>query len=231
LTNNLPSKTPSKSDIYEAFNKTYADLNASIDHLSSASGTTASIAIKVDNDLYVSNLGDSRTLLLKADGSFIQCTEDAKVSTGGLRPTLTRFGEKIKKIAEKGISFASRFFHPPVNRVLDPQRNRLKNVQGGMGIGMASVLGDIDCCPQALRKPKISGPYPLNSGDRLLSASDGVFDLLSSSQVNTLAKSLPSSQIPAHIAQISMNVAFLAYGQKADQVDNTSVLCTDLIPL
>ena len=219
-------KNPSESDIYCALKKTFKELNLQIADFSYASGTTAAIAVKVQNKVYVANVGDSRILLLKKNGTFEQCTEDAKLKHGIRGEGLTRFGKEVKKNAEKDASFFDRLRGVPLFKAIDMKANRLKTTTGGWGINMASTIGDT-ICPQALREPKISGPYTLEPGDRLLAATDGVFEPLSSSQVNALAK----TNSPAQIGQIAMSVASRLYKNGAAEVDNTSILIATPIPL
>jgi serine/threonine protein phosphatase PrpC len=87
-------------------------------------------------------------------------------------------------------------------------------------------MGDFNT-PYALREPKIAGPYEIKPGDRLLAASDGVFDLLTSSLVNQICRQDESSLIPRLLGHVAMGVALQCY-REVIQIDNTTVLVADL---
>lgn len=54
-------------------------------------GTTATIALIINDRLWVANVGDSRTILVNQDGTAIQASEDAK-------PAIKRYQTKIEKL-------------------------------------------------------------------------------------------------------------------------------------
>jgi serine/threonine protein phosphatase PrpC len=218
-----------ETEIYAAIQKTYKDLNARIKHLSYLSGTTASVAIVIGEKMYASNVGDTRLLLLKGNGTFEQCTEDAHLGLNKFNAQygLSRFGKKIERIANKTSSILSRILG--LNQVILRKKTdpRLIPTFKGYGINMASTMGDT-CCPQALRDPAIAGPYTLETNDRILGASDGVFDHLTSRQVNTLCKGKKNSEIPEFLAHLSFRIASKRY-RHTSQIDNASVVVTNPI--
>ena len=224
LTKNKPFSQISDADMNHLIKEVYRKLNAEIKKYKLANaGTTASIGFQLGRKVFVANVGDSRILLLKKDGTFIQCTEDGTVGSNKHKVAgLSRFGREVEKKVSGFGELVSSVIH------FANKTWRLIN-QNGYGINLASTMGDWGL-PYALREPKISGPYQIESEDRLLAASDGVFDLIPSVMVNEICKDKATKEIPNWLGHVSLGVAFRTYSEQLPQVDNTVVLIADLAP-
>lgn len=212
--------TLSDPDIYKALKETNKELNRRLyNHLGgNPGGTTASVALKINDLLYVSNVGDSRTILLNGDKTFIQCSEDANLmtekTTTAQNPTMSRLGrEAMLRAAMGGFSREQTIGQD------DNGHWRLRNKKGELFVNMTSGFGDFECVPFITSKPKISGPYPIEPGSRLLMGSDGLFDGLTSCQCNQIANSEGVS-----VEQILWTLGCVAMGVfGAEHADNTSI--------
>ena len=73
--------------IFKALHECFRKLD---ENYTGPDGTTATVALLLDGKVWVANVGDSRTILVK-DGKAIQASEDAK-------PTMARYKKKIEKL-------------------------------------------------------------------------------------------------------------------------------------
>lgn len=73
--------------IFHAFKSSFNELNA---ECKGNNGTTATVVLIINDDIWVANTGDSRTILV-SDQQIVQASEDAK-------PNLKRYVDKIKKL-------------------------------------------------------------------------------------------------------------------------------------
>lgn len=152
--------------IYKALKATFIQLdrmNAFV-----CEGTTATVAVLLGNKIWVANVGDSRTILVKRDGTVIQASEDAS-------PDNLRFNKKIKKLG--GIVFGERVF---------------SGVCGSLGV--ARAVGDHGF--QAVQNgsmnkivvpnPKLTC-FPLEDflGGHLALACDGLYDVATTNEVGS----------------------------------------------
>jgi serine/threonine protein phosphatase PrpC len=219
LRKSLPSKKIndlSSAEVKLVIENTFQALNEQLQYNPEVnhSGTTASIAFKIGDKLYVANVGDSRIILMTKEGDLIHCTED-----GSVEPN--RFTEEvIRKAAPDGLK---------PEQVFSLEKERLIRPDGSYGLNMVSTMGSF-LYPYAIRVPKISGPYTITPGLRILGASDGVFTLLTSKQVHDLCKDKPTHEIPYFLGNLSKGIAYYYYSKKTWCVDNVSVLAADLIP-
>lgn len=196
-------------DIHDALQNTFLEIDS---HLKTRSGTTATVVFKQGNEFYVANVGDSRAILMKKDGPVEQCSEDAKIMTEGNGYQFTRFTLEL-------INRVNKTFSEVIAKRNDGWR--MLDTNGNVAINMVSSLGDFHCRPHSTPVPKISGPYTVEPGDRILIASDGLFDALTTAQVHTLASPLPADRIGHRLGHIAMG----AYGKNAD---NTTILTIEV---
>lgn len=121
-------------------------------------GSTATLAVVLDNKLWVANLGDSRTILVKETGSVMQLSEDAK-------PADPRYLRGIQ------------------NRGGWVRMGRTPRVQGRLAV--ARAFGDHALEPFVSSRPKIT-MVPLSEiprGSHIVLACDGVYDVASTRQI------------------------------------------------
>ncbi len=113
-------------------------------------GTTANVMMEVNGDLWAANSGDSRSFLIKPDGTSIQMTEDAK-------PTDKKFADRIK--ARGG-------------DVILNKANGIARTAGGVGDHFS--YGTIPVRPQISKFPK---PKEGWAGFSYVQACDGLYDI------------------------------------------------------
>lgn len=220
----LASKISAKSTIAEiktGFESTYKELNERLkfEPFSHNGGTTATIAIKIGDQLFVANVGDSRMILLGNEGTFIQCSEDANIECGKKSQSrkLTRFAQEVQRKADLAGIEAFELSDNMELLLIGEKLSRLN---------MASIMGGF-LYPLALREPEVAGPFQIEPGMRLLGATDGIFDLLSSAQVSLVCKDKKTTEIPDFLGNLGIGVAYRSYGEIFKQVDNTSLLVVD----
>ena len=130
-------------------------------------GTTATIAVILNDHIWIANVGDSRALLVQDEGVAIQATEDAK-------PEMDKYKRKVEQLGGE-VTYASDVNGAiwRVNKILAVAR----------AIGDKIILGKSgQCCISP--KPKITR-FPLKDfkGGYLALACDGLFDVASTNQV------------------------------------------------
>lgn len=143
----------------ECFVALDADLPLEVD------GTTATVAFVIEEKIWVANVGDSRTIIVKQGGETIQASEDAK-------PNMPTYRKTIEKL--NGRVFQGRV---------------MANLAVARAIGDKSIVGfnkdgtfNNQCCVSP--KPKITC-FPLQEvvGGHLVLACDGLYDVASTNQV------------------------------------------------
>jgi serine/threonine protein phosphatase PrpC len=134
-------------------------------------GTAATVAIVLNNKIWVANLGDSRTMLVKKDGTTIQATEDAK-------PNIKRYRKKIIKLG--GFVLFNR-----VNGMLALARS----------IGDHTIGKNNICCVSPT--PKITC-YSLEEfkGGHIVLACDGLTDVATTNEVGQAIKQMVEQAKP-----------------------------------
>ncbi|CAN1354034.1 Probable protein phosphatase 2C 6 [Linum perenne] len=176
------------------------------------SGTTAVTLIKLDEDLIIGNVGDSRAVLATRndDGSLlaVQLTVD-------LKPDLPREAARIQQC--KGRVFALQD-EPEVARVWLPNND-------SPGLAMARAFGDF--CLKDFGLISVPDLYyrRLTSKDEfIILASDGVWDVLSNKEAVDIVASAPSR---ATAARALIDCAVRAWRLKypTSKNDDCAVVC------
>jgi serine/threonine protein phosphatase PrpC len=170
--NNQNSLT--EEGIFKALKTCFQKLDASYENFKD--GTTAIVAIILGNRLWVANAGDSRTILVKKDGSATQTSEDAK-------PDIPRYEEKIKKLG--GYVAEGEFFG---------EKTGTFRVNGSLAtaraIGDKYLVGKSGkCCISP--DPKITN-YSLDDFKEgyLVIACDGLYDVATTNEVGQAIKEM-----------------------------------------
>lgn len=148
-------------------------------------GTTATVAIILNQKIWVANVGDSRTILVKKNGETIQASEDAK-------PDIPRYRKQIEKrggTVKNGRIFGS-------GTTLSTAR----------AIGSQNVRG-------VSASPKITS-YSLRdfNGGHIVLASDGLYDVATTNQVGRVVDQM-SKDSAENIASRLVHSAMLSNSQ------------------
>lgn len=127
-------------------------------NVSGQSGTTLTVALIVDDEVWAVNVGDSRILLQEADGTLTQLTKDA--SPIRAQPSVERRG----------------------GEVLDEKRVG----KGTQTLGTARSIGDMQI-PGVTPRAKVTMCSLPHQGGRLILGCDGLFECLTTNEVGQLA--------------------------------------------
>ncbi|MCE5318208.1 MAG: protein phosphatase 2C domain-containing protein [Parachlamydia sp.] len=146
--------------VWNALKVALVDLSRN--YKSNEGGATANVCLQIGRKVWMANVGDSRAILIKPEGTVVQLTEDQK-------PHLEKYARGIEK---RG--------HLVLGGRLDGD------------LGVARALGDHDFIGGASARPKITlYELPEDSQPcYLLQACDGIWDVASSDQVGGLAHRL-----------------------------------------
>lgn len=147
--------------ITNAFHQAFSELHSEL-RGSQGVGSTAIVTLVLGDTLWVANLGDSRAILVKKDGSAIDCSRDQKATDP----------DNLERVYLAG-GFSQ--------IQTTPQGIRL----GGLAIG--NSFGDVDIVAEN-RQPLISAlptvsSFPLEAASHLVVACDGLWDVASSQAV------------------------------------------------
>jgi serine/threonine protein phosphatase PrpC len=182
-------------------------------HLSILDGTKAIVSLILNDKLIVANLGDSRAILVR-DGQAIPLTVDARIesifSGDGWKPQ-NRYEAQV--VALGGIIIQRRVYST---------------------LATPAAMGDHSVSPQEdQRKAVINVPeisvFPRKKGDRLLMASDGLWNALSSNMAAHALSNRPTqvpvlgedtlAEVPAKVSDIALLVrSALAVPDQNDNV-------------
>lgn len=196
--------------IWNAIKLAFVDLSRSyhqnIDVYNADAGTTANVALIIDGDLWIANLGDARAILLHPDGTSTQLSEDAK--PGDL---------KYKKSIEKRGGRVNEHGYPRLNGILAVARS----------FGDHKLRGTVSARPKITKisHPERDGGEETSwKGYHLIQCCDGVFDVASSKQVGSLVHA--DLQKECSLAIAAKNIVDAAY--QAGSTDNLSALVVPL---
>ncbi len=188
--------------IYNALSLSFVDLSHSYNEkqigkkVQLAAGTTANLSLEIDEQLWIANSGDSRAVLIQADGTAIQLSRDAKANDPHYRQRVQeRFGD---------------VFPPMVDS--DPRVNGLLATACALGNHWAN--GAISARPDIIK---------LNRNDilgsSLIQACDGLWDVASVEEVAKRFQKLKHAGLSRE--EIAVDLVKTAY--EADSLDNISV--------
>lgn len=190
------SKELTDTLVWNALKLALVDLSRSYEGMED--GTTGNIVLKINNDLWVANLGDSRALLVNDNtGETTQLSEDAK-------PAHKKYTKSIE--ARKG-------------ELWEEEGRVIRRDKTDSALAVARGIGDHMFAGAISARPKIT-KYTLDpkSSYHLVQACDGLFDVASSNQVGKVVTTL-KSQDPQAIASTLVELAF-----QAGSMDNISAL-------
>jgi len=163
------------------------------------SGCTATIAVKMGEELWVINVGDSRTLIDNG-GEAIQATEDAEPDCEEYKVGVLERGGMVRTVYG-------------VARV------------NGM-LAVARAIGDKNVGPGMTARPRITryDLKELSSSAHLILACDGLFEVATSRQVvNRAHRLLQEGMAPEQVAKDLIETAY-----KAGSMDNISAMVVPL---
>lgn len=194
--------------VYQALRKTFLDLDRAY---GGNAGTTATLAVTIDGDLWVANAGDSRTVLKNGDTSWPLFGYSVQQLSRDLKPSDSDMHRGIKR---RG-GFVANNDCPRVNGCL----------------AVARAIGD--WCLKGAEGKKCVSPLPKISkvpkskiwpGSNLVLACDGLWDVASSRQAVAAVKA--GKQKGSALDTVAANIASAAY--HANSGDNISVMVVDL---
>lgn len=189
-------------DIPSALFATFKQLDRDFMESNKKDGTTACVAVLTGHEkLTVANVGDSRALLVRADGTFKPLSVDHKANT----PC------EVERIRSLGGVVAF---------------NKGWRVEGKLSVSRA--IGDLPLKPFVSSDPDILETLIDKEDSFLVLASDGIFDVLSNSQVTTTVLSYCGE--PAN-GEYGLKYASKLLCDRAKELrsnDNLSVIIVDL---
>ena len=189
-------------DIPSALFATFKQLDRDFMESNKKDGTTACVAVLTGHEkLTVANVGDSRALLVRADGTFKPLSVDHKANT----PC------EVERIRSLGGVVAF---------------NKGWRVEGKLSVSRA--IGDLPLKPFVSSDPDILEMNLDKEDSFLVLASDGIFDVLSNSQVTTTVLSYCGE--PAN-GEYGLKYASKLLCDRAKELrsnDNLSVIIVDL---
>ena len=174
--------------IWNAIKIAFVDLDLS-HHQSIPCGSTACVALVIDNVLWIANSGDSRAILVHRNGEDIQLSEDAKPGDATYRRSIEKRGGYVA-ISRDGS-----------DRV------------GGV-LAVARALGDHHLCGAVSSRPKITRLPLVGFSGCLVLVCDGVTDVFTTSKVGDIARSAlrendPDVNIANRIVEASLDAGTL----------------------
>ncbi|MRI32343.1 hypothetical protein EOPP23_05020 [Endozoicomonas sp. OPT23] len=180
--NEYGSKELTDTVIWNAIKVAFVDLNHSFLHDSSdreaSAGTTINVALKIGNQLWVGNLGDSRAMILTESGKSIQLSEDADLEDAKYQQGVEVRGGQVTDLQWSGKTFKR------VNNTLGTARSMGEHNQ------MGAVSG----------RPKIT-KIKLEQGMSLVQVSDGITQKAKTEDIGSeVHRSLKEGQTTAQAA-------------------------------
>lgn len=197
--NNLETLTD--EGIFKALKSCFQNLDTDYKN---SDGTTATVAIIINGNIWVANVGDSRTILTTKDGKVIQASEDAK-------PNIERYRKKIEKLG--GTVTLDQLTYR-VNGILAVARS----------VGDHEVKGPNGKCSISA-SPKITC-FPLKdfSDGHLVLACDGLYDVAITNEVGAAINKMASNSLDVKDMAHRLVYHAISSGSK----DNVSVMVVKL---
>ncbi|CAL8996138.1 unnamed protein product [Prunus brigantina] len=178
---------------------------------SSCSGTTAVVVIKQGEDLFIANLGDSRAVL----GTTIENGIEAIQLTTDLKPALPSEAERIRACDGRVVALKQ---EPNIQRVWLPHIDL-------PGLAMSRAFGDFILKDHGIIATPDVSYRRLTSKDRfVVLATDGVWDVLSNSEVASIVWEADSAQAAAK-AVTETAVATWRRKFPSAKIDDCTVVC------
>jgi protein phosphatase 1L len=157
-------------------------------------GTTVTAGLIIGKKIYIANLGDSRTIYIDPLNGPKALSDDAK-------PFKPRFARRVKK---RG------------GEIINGRINGELNVMGSLGDGHIMNRNGDNSVPQ---RSQIT-TYELNQSGHLILATDGLFNVASTDDIDRVVQSFFEKHMP--LSQIASRLVTHAYS--AGSKDNISVL-------
>ncbi len=193
-----PNGTLTDEGIWNALKLAFVRLSDRFKATGADSGTTATVAVMLDGNLWTANVGDSRTILQNSDKKIFQLSEDAK-------PDDYKYQKGIRK--RGGVVFSD---------------GHVPRINGILAVGRA--VGDAGVGPGVSARPKITkvSLSKISSGSHLVLACDGIYDVASTRQTGGLVHKLGMRGWKKNPITIARDLVFSAY--RAGSQDNLSAL-------
>lgn len=145
-------------------------------------GSTLVVALVIDSDLWVANVGDSRAVLV-TEAASRQLTSDASLKNEAFQREVTKRGGAVGQ-----------------------DKHGVWRTSGGFGITLARSIGERN--EKGVSAQAIVSKYQLSSKiNTLVLGSDGLFDVLSSCDVGAIVRKC-SSDSPLRISALLVQAAF-----------------------
>ncbi|MDP1836318.1 MAG: PP2C family protein-serine/threonine phosphatase [Chlamydiales bacterium] len=199
----------SDAGVYQALRQTFLELDRAY---GGEAGTTATLAVVIDGDLWIANAGDSRAVLKNGDSnlpligySVQQLSKDLNPDDSACKKGIKRRGGVVTDV--HGVA--------RINSTLAVAR----------AIGDTGVLGSggktcVSPLPKVTKVPK----NKIQPGSELIIACDGLWDVASSKQAANAVKKAKDQGLKS--ADIAAKIAQAAYD--AGSTDNISVMVVSL---
>jgi protein phosphatase 1L len=200
LSSYLKKHLEAQESPWNAFKLALVNLSDDFNATCRWSGCTATIAVKMGEELWVINVGDSR-ILIDNGGEVIQATEDAEPDCQEYKDGVLERGGMVKSVYG-------------VARV------------NGM-LAVARAIGDKSVGPGMTARPRITryDLKELKPDAHLILACDGLFEVATSRQVVNRAHRLLKEGMPPEL--VAKDLIETAY--KAGSMDNISAMVVPLV--
>ena len=220
----LNSKNLTRTGIVAALNAAVVDLERK-EHFPFL-GTTLNMTVTIGDHLFCANVGDSRAILLKPDGSFAQLSEDASPLSED-----ARFPEEAELASTSPFNRSIHDRGGAVVTITDdklPEYHRVKvhgpNEKPRNALPMTHSIGDM-CHQGALSARPTITAIPLSDipkGSTVLQMSDGVTETFSTEQIAKIAHSSDQKNASA-MAEKVRDSAYFLHDKRKGSTDNIMV--------
>ncbi|GMI97954.1 hypothetical protein like AT5G26010 [Hibiscus trionum] len=177
----------------------------------SASGTTAVVVVRQDEDVVIANLGDSRAVL----GTMTENGIKAVQLTTDLKPGLPSESERIRNCKGRVLALKQ---EPHIQRVWLPHED-------SPGLAMSRAFGDFRLKDHGIiAVPDVSYHHLTPNDHFIVLASDGIWDVLNNGQVASIVMEAESEQ---EAARAVVEAATASWKRKfpSSKVDDCTVVC------